>query len=248
MCAMKMRIYIDSCKIPPNDGGSETRVRLYVHRNERNPLTVAEQKVIIPNERRAPCSHELKILQFRRYIAQLPKPLTIMLGMDWKEQHRLEAPRKAYEALGYQVDYPLMWKPWELRPYQDVIREEWGIEPPRLYAMGFPHNNCGGRCIKQGVKEWLRLRYHFPKRFEAMKQGELAQRAKGGARATHAICSEERNKVRSPLTLEEIERRRPRGALRAADAGDHQRQRIQGRSRAVLLCLCVVYSVHAMSV
>src|SRR5262249_38144071 len=38
--------------------------------------------------------------------------------------------------------HPLMWKPWELRPYQDVIREEWGIEPPRLYAMGFPHNNC----------------------------------------------------------------------------------------------------------
>jgi hypothetical protein len=182
-------------------------VRLHIHRNERNPLMVAEQKVIIPNERRAPCSHELKIMPFRRYIAQLPKPLTIMLGMDWKEQHRLEAPRKAYEALGYQVDYPLMWKPWELRPYQDVIRQEWGIEPPRLYAMGFPHNNCGGRCIKQGVKEWLRLRYHFPERFEAMKQWELAQRAKGGARATHAICSEERNKVRYPLTLEEIERR-----------------------------------------
>ena len=97
----------------------------------------------------------LKIMPFRRYITQLPKPLTIMLGMDWKEQQRLEAPRKASEALGYQVDYPLMWKPWELRPYQDVIREEWGIEPPRLYAMGFPHNNCGGQCIKQGVKEWL---------------------------------------------------------------------------------------------
>jgi hypothetical protein len=79
---------------------------------------------------------------FRKYIAELPKPITVMLGMDWKEQHRLDAPRKAYEALGYQVDYPLMWKPWELRPYQDVIREEWGIEPPRLYAMGFPHNNC----------------------------------------------------------------------------------------------------------
>jgi hypothetical protein len=49
--------------------------------------------------------------------------------------------------------------------------------------------NCGGRCIKQGVREWLRLRYHFPERFEQIKQWELAQRAKGGARATHAICS-----------------------------------------------------------
>jgi 3'-phosphoadenosine 5'-phosphosulfate sulfotransferase (PAPS reductase)/FAD synthetase len=50
---------------------------------------VAEQKVIIPNERRAPCSHELKIMPFRRYIAQLPKPLTMMLGMDRKEQQVL---------------------------------------------------------------------------------------------------------------------------------------------------------------
>jgi hypothetical protein len=31
-------------------------VRLYVHRNERTPLMVAEQKVIIPNERRAPAA------------------------------------------------------------------------------------------------------------------------------------------------------------------------------------------------
>jgi hypothetical protein len=54
-------------------------------------------------------------MPFRRYIAQLPRPLTMMLGMDWKEQHRLEALRKAYEALGYQVDYPLLWKPWERR-------------------------------------------------------------------------------------------------------------------------------------
>ena len=126
----------------------------------------------------------LKIMPFRRYITQLPKPLTIMLGMDWKEQQRLEAPRKASEALGYQVDYLLMWKPWELRPYQDVIREEWGIEPPRLYAMGFPHNNCGSRCIKQGVKEWLRLRYHFPERFETMKQlvNSAKQRNRPGRR------------------------------------------------------------------
>jgi adenylyl- and sulfurtransferase ThiI len=31
-------------------------VRLYVHRNARNPLEIAEQKVIIPNERRAPAA------------------------------------------------------------------------------------------------------------------------------------------------------------------------------------------------
>src|SRR5438105_13988585 len=96
--------------------------------------------------------------------------------------------------------------------------------------MGFPHNNCGGRCIKQGVREWLRLRYHFPERFEAMKQWELAQRAKGGARARHAICSAERNKVRYPLTVEEIERRLVAGGYEKhmqaiSTNSDYQQQR-----------------------
>src|SRR5437016_4358747 len=62
-----------------------------------------------------PAATSGRIVPFRKYIAELPKPVTIMLGMDWKEQHRLDKPRKAYEALGYQVAYLLM---WQLRPYQ----------------------------------------------------------------------------------------------------------------------------------
>ena len=44
-------------------GHSETMVAglrstTLLHRNQRNPLVVAEQKAILPTERRAPCSHE----------------------------------------------------------------------------------------------------------------------------------------------------------------------------------------------
>lgn len=208
-------------------------VKLHIHRNERNPLEIAEKRTIIPNERRAPCSSYLKIQPFRSYLKHIvsergiePGNITVMLGMDWKEQQRLEAPRKAYGESGYNVDYPLMWKPWELRPYQEVIEGEWHIEIPRLYFMGFPHNNCGGRCIKQGVKEWLRLRYHFPERFEEMKQWEQAQRDKGGPRANHAICSEKRQNVRYPVTLAEIERR-----LLEENAYHQQMDEIRGHTK-----------------
>lgn len=31
----------------------------------------------------------------------------------------------------------------------DALKAE-GIRPPRLYEMGFQHNNCGGFCVKAG--------------------------------------------------------------------------------------------------
>jgi hypothetical protein len=176
----------------------------------RTPLEVAEDHSIIPNQKIAPCSFELKVKPFRKYIEALSKPLTVLLGLDWSEPHRMGAPKKNYEAIeGVTVDYPLMWRPLEFRPYIEVVRS-WGVEPPRLYALGAPHNNCGLRCVKQGVKEWLRLRYAFPERFEEVKLWEQAQRAKGGARATYAIARDQAGGEVKPLTLAEIELREER--------------------------------------
>jgi 3'-phosphoadenosine 5'-phosphosulfate sulfotransferase (PAPS reductase)/FAD synthetase len=180
---------------------------LAIGRDGRNPLQVAEDKQIIPNQKIAPCSYELKIKPFLAFLEEQPRPLTVLLGLDWKEQHRLAAPRKHYEALeGVTVDYPLLWQPLEFRPYQDVVRS-WGIAPPRLYDMGFPHNNCGGRCVKQGLREWQRLKIHFPERFAAMRDWEHAQRAKGGARANYAIARDQSGDQVRPLTLAELELR-----------------------------------------
>ena len=78
------------------------------------------------------------------------------------------------------------------------------MEPPRLYLLGFPHNNCGGACVRQGKDEWKRLLIHFPERYAAREQWEAEQRAKGGARANRAFCSVQRKGVKYPLTLAEI--------------------------------------------
>src|SRR5262245_36633618 len=119
----------------------------------------------------------------------------------------MDAPRNNYETIaGVTVDYPLMWTPLEYRPYTDVVRD-WGIEPPELYRYGFPHNNCGGRCIKQGIKEWIRLRSVHPDRFREVRDWEQAQRAKGGARANYAIARDQSGYTVRPLTLAELERR-----------------------------------------
>lgn len=177
------------------------------YRDGRTPLQVAEDRQLIPNQKIAPCSLELKIKPFVRFLETLPKPVTVLLGLDWRETHRMAAPKRNYEAIeGVFVDYPLMWQPYEFRPYQDVLRS-WGIAVPRLYDLGFPHNNCGGRCVKQGVREWQRLALTFPERFAEVRDWEQAQRAKGGARANYAIARDQSGGTVTPLTLAEIEQR-----------------------------------------
>lgn len=177
------------------------------YQDGRTPLEVAEDVKLIPNQRRAPCSRILKIEPFAKFIELRSKPLTVLLGLDWKEQHRMEAPRRNYESIaGVTVDYPLMWKPLEYRPYQEVIKS-WGIEPPRLYRYGFPHNNCGGRCVKQGIREWIRLQHHFPDRFVEVRDWEQAQRAKGGPRAEYGILRDRAGGDLRAVTLAELEAR-----------------------------------------
>lgn len=190
-----------------NDLAARWQLPILRYADGRTPLEVAEDQHIIPNQKIAPCSRELKIKPFRAFLECQPRPLTVLLGLDWKEQHRLDAPRRNYEALGgVTVDYPLLWKPLEYRPYIEVVRS-WGIEPPRGYALGFPHNNCGFRCVKQGIREWQRLRLNFPERFAGVRDWEQAQRAKGDALANYAIARDQSGGEVHPLTLAEIEQR-----------------------------------------
>ena len=173
----------------------------------RNPLEVAEHKKIIPNAFRAACSYELKQKHFMRYIKSQPKPLTVHLGLSWDEEHRMARPKATYEKVeGVTVDYPLIWKPLPYMSYTKTI-QEWGIKPPRLYELGFPHNNCGGRCVRQGQREWLRLKRTMPERFEEVAVWEQIQRTKGKTREGKAILKETVDGQVSPLTLRELESR-----------------------------------------
>ena len=170
----------------------ESRWEMKIERytDGRTPLQVAEQKKIIPNSLAAPCSHELKQKPFKRYLKKLSGPVTVHLGLSWDEEHRMAKPKEIYEEIdGVSVDFPLMWKPIPYMSYTTTITE-WGIKPPRLYEMGFPHNNCGGRCVRQGEKEWLRLKSFMPDRFDEVANWEQDQRALGGPRAGRSILKD----------------------------------------------------------
>ena len=169
----------------------------------RNPYEVAEDKPIIPNSLIAPCTFALKIDLFRKWLSVRQLPITIHIGYDFSEFHRVEATKNSYEKLGYKVDFPLMWDPVEERPYEEVVRNDWGIEPPRMYKLGYKHANCGGRCCKQGQGEWIRTLKNFPERFAEMETWEEKMR-KNIKYKDHAILRKERNGERFPLPLKEL--------------------------------------------
>lgn len=48
-----------------------------------------------------------------------------------------------------------------------------GLELPRMYAMGYDHNNCIG-CVKGGAWYWNKIRVDFPERFAQQMEIEEA--------------------------------------------------------------------------
>lgn len=181
----------------------------------RTPLQVAEDNSIIPNSMFAPCSRTLKLAVMRRYVRELQDnghDVTMHLGMDIKDakKGRLGAPRKNWGEIGVRVDYPLLWKPRIYDPH--VVIKEAGIEPPRMYALGYSHANCGGRCIKQGKGDWRRTLTHFPDRFAEVEQWEATMRVQAKY-AEHAILKRQGDDSSTPLPLAEL-----RAETEAADA------------------------------
>lgn len=191
-------------------------VRFIRHIEGRNPLQVAEDKHIMPNTLVAPCTHVLKIDPFEDWLWRVPKSVTVLLGLSWSEQHRIDRRRhwhrrngKPCRPTGYQAripgvyeDFPLLWKPLDYDPFATV--KGWGIRIPRLYRMGFSHNNCGGRCFRQGRRGFQILRRELPDRFRALRDWE--QRPRNGAQAGRTILRDRRGGVTRPLSLADLER------------------------------------------
>lgn len=117
------------------------------------------------NTRIDPCSKILKRTLIRKWVNDnlAPDDAVIYLGIDWSEEHRFHKSRPFWEP--YTVEAPLTERPFIDK---DDIRKalaETGIIEPRLYAMGFPHNNCGGFCVKSGFASFRILLDQMPERY-----------------------------------------------------------------------------------
>jgi hypothetical protein len=138
----------------------------------RNPWQVFRDKRYIGNSRVDPCSQILKRELCFSWLGRHcdPKETQVYLGMDWTEIHRYERAKPYWEP--WEIHAPLCEEPYVTKfELLDRLRQM-GIRPPRLYEMGFLHNNCGGFCIKAGQSQFRHLLQTMPERYAYHEQEE----------------------------------------------------------------------------
>lgn len=86
----------------------------------------------------------------------LPKA-SLSMGFDWEEVVRLEDMRAEHPT--WNIRAPMQEPPIWTKCQMQTEAEKLGLTIADAYRQGFPHNNCGKRCVRAGISHWVHL-YH----------------------------------------------------------------------------------------
>lgn len=185
---------------------------LVVIEDGRTPWEVFRDKKLIGNTRKDPCSEILKRQLGRDWLATNvdPQDTALVFGIGWEEQHRYDLDPKpgsvlrrgvknVYARLGYpHVEAPLLDSPWltslDLRAWARLE----GLPIPRLYSLGFAHNNCGGFCVKAGEGHFAHLLKVLPEVYAYHEAQEEAFNAARPGKRRQTVLAPEREVGRDP--------------------------------------------------
>jgi hypothetical protein len=168
----------------------------------RTPWEVFKDVRWLGNSRLAQCSHILKQKTARKWLHANFKPdeCVLYLGIDWTEEHRTVAPRKNWAP--YEVQFPMCEEPLIDKADMMNYLTEIGIEIPKLYKLGFSHNNCSGMCVRGGQGHFINLLKTMPERYAEVEKVEKEMQEYLQADVT--ILKRTRNKVKENLSLEQL--------------------------------------------
>jgi len=134
----------------------------------RNPWEVFRDERFIGNSRINLCTRVLKTKLLKQLLREHypDKNVILHFGLEDSEIKRIDKLKQKWKSNGYQIEFLLRDIPiLSSVQIHSMIKEEYGLEPPRLYEMGFRHNNCGGACVKAGISQWISLYNYFPERY-----------------------------------------------------------------------------------
>jgi hypothetical protein len=173
----------------------------------RTPWEVFRDHRFLGNSRVDPCSKVLKRDLLQKWMAERCDPATTLVytGLGWWEEYRqIElAERKA--KIGWTYVAPLCEPPLITHPMMEEMAEAAGIAVPRLYKLGFKHNNCGGGCVKAGIGQFAHLYKVLPQVFDKWEREELRMRIFLGKNV--AILEDRRGGTRKPMPLYKLRAR-----------------------------------------
>jgi len=159
----------------------------------------AFQDNFLYNSRIANCTVYLKMRLFKNYIKQFnPEDIVIHIGFDFTELHRLERTKKHYNSKVESLISATTLTKQNMMSELDKL----DIEIPRLYKMGFAHNNCGGFCFKAGIGHFKQLYLKLPKLYDyhMNKEQELIKQIGQDV----SILKRVRNGAKTNLTLKDL--------------------------------------------
>jgi hypothetical protein len=133
----------------------------------RDPWQVFFDVRYLGNSRVDPCSRTLKREIADDWMAANCEPAEtrIYVGIDWSEEHRYTKLRDLRAKHGWAYEAPMCEAPYLSKPDMLLALKREGIRLPRLYEMGFSHNNCGGFCVKAGLGHFANLLRVLPERY-----------------------------------------------------------------------------------
>lgn len=163
----------------------------------RNIWQLFNDEHFVANQRLDLCS---RVLKRELLIAYMKNNFWIdnvhhHLGIDYSECHRLLRAQK--------VQWPWVYRSTLVedgRFIEKDFSEQFGIQRPRLYRMGFHHNNCGGFCVKAGLGHFKILWEKMPERYDYHENEEQKTAQKHG---TLPFLSKQVNGQRVWLTLKD---------------------------------------------
>jgi 3'-phosphoadenosine 5'-phosphosulfate sulfotransferase (PAPS reductase)/FAD synthetase len=171
----------------------------------RTPWEVFRDVRFLGNTRVDPCSRVLKRDLAKKWVHDNhadPEACVLYLGLASDERHRLDRSRKFWSP--YRVESPLVdLKAFTKNDMMMEVRMD-GLAIPELYEMGFPHNNCGGFCVKAGQAHFLHLLKVMPEKFAEVEKKEQEMRDLLG---DVAILRDRRNGELKPLPLTVLRQR-----------------------------------------
>jgi len=188
-----------------DDATEKLGIPLTNYSDGRNVWEVMKDHKFLSNSRVDHCSGDLKRKMSRKFIKQFkPDEVIIYLGFDWTEMNRFEKAQKAW--LPYKIESPMCGNPYLDKEDMKKMLADDGIGLPRLYKMGFAHNNCGGGCVKAGIGHFTKLLDEFPERFTEWEAHEQEIRDYIGKDVT--ILRRQRNGVKSKFSLRQLREER----------------------------------------
>ena len=175
----------------------------------RDPWQVFFDQKMMGNSRVDLCSRVLKREPADKCLKSNcdPDNTIIYLGIDWTESHRFDdkkgyGAKHRYAKNGWKCEAPMCEPPFVNKRVMLSMLDLERIERPRLYKLGFAHNNCGGFCVKAGIGHFSLLYKTMPNRYRHHEMKEVEFR-----RCFNKLCTILRIKINGEtitLSLEEL--------------------------------------------